>query len=155
MTEKNISEKLGESISNLIKKTNTFEKAEAILKGISLFMFFTGAVTLFNSYKLHKMDEKINKILKTNETIHLLARKNTMCQKAIELQKTSSINYEINKNEIIDNEYNEYNEYNKDNEYKEYNKDYEDNELLNECYDIIPCNNSKKVSGLNKLFGWK
>ena len=41
MTEKNITEKLGESISNLIKKTNTFEKVESILKGISVFMFLT------------------------------------------------------------------------------------------------------------------
>ena len=134
MTEKNITEKLGESISNLIKKTNTFEKVESILKGISLFMFLTGAVTLFNSYKLHKMDEKINKILKTNQTIHLIIQKNNMCQKAVELQKTSNIIYELDNDDIIDND---------------------DNELLNECYDIIPCNNSKKVSGLNKLFGWK
>jgi len=149
MTEKNMSEKLGESISNLIKKTNTFEKVEKILNRVSLFTFIIGAVTLFNSYKLYKMDKKINKILKTNETIHLLIQKNNMCQTAIELQKTSSINYELDKNEIIDNEENE------DYEDYEYNKDYEDNELLNECYDIIPCNNSKKVSGLNKLFGWK
>jgi hypothetical protein len=27
-------------------------------------------------------------------------------------------------------------------------------ELLNECYDSLPCNNSKKTSGLNRLFGW-
>jgi hypothetical protein len=33
--------------------------------------------------------------------------------------------------------------------------DMEDQELLNECYDNFPCNNSKKASGLNKLFGWK
>jgi hypothetical protein len=30
----------------------------------------------------------------------------------------------------------------------------EDEELLNECYDNFPCNNSKKVSGLNRLFAW-
>lgn len=33
-------------------------------------------------------------------------------------------------------------------------KDLEDQELLNECYDDFPCNNSKKASGLNRLFGW-
>ena len=33
-------------------------------------------------------------------------------------------------------------------------KDIEDEELLNECYDNFPCNNSKKASGLNRLFGW-
>jgi hypothetical protein len=30
----------------------------------------------------------------------------------------------------------------------------EDIELLNECYDSFPCNNSKKISSLNKLFNW-
>jgi hypothetical protein len=30
----------------------------------------------------------------------------------------------------------------------------EDYELLNECYDSFPCNNSKKVSSANKLFNW-
>jgi len=34
-------------------------------------------------------------------------------------------------------------------------KEVEDQELLNECYDTLPCNNSKKASGLNRLFGWK
>jgi hypothetical protein len=84
MAEKNISEKLAESIKNLIKKTNTFEKIETLLNGVSLFMFITGVVTLYNSYKLHKIteyanpsknkiDDKINakldKIIETNEKI--------------------------------------------------------------------------------------
>ena len=84
MAEKNMSEKLAESISKLIKKTNTFEKIETLLNGVSLFIFITGAVTLYNSYKLHKiteyanisknkMDDKINskldKIIETNEKI--------------------------------------------------------------------------------------
>jgi hypothetical protein len=29
-----------------------------------------------------------------------------------------------------------------------------DQEMLNECYDNLPCNNSKKITGLNKLFNW-
>ena len=37
----------------------------------------------------------------------------------------------------------------------ENNKIYDDDEILNECYDNIPCNNAKKASGLNRLFGWK
>jgi hypothetical protein len=35
------------------------------------------------------------------------------------------------------------------------NKIYDDDEILNECYDNIPCNNSKKASWLNRIFGWK
>ncbi len=30
----------------------------------------------------------------------------------------------------------------------------EDIELLNECYDSFPCNNSKKISSLNRIFNW-
>jgi hypothetical protein len=29
-----------------------------------------------------------------------------------------------------------------------------DDELLNECYDNIPCNNIKKATGLNSIFGF-
>ena len=81
-----------------------------------------------------------------------------MCQKAVELQKTSNIIYELDKNEIIDNDEIIDNNFIIDNDDIIDNVDIidnEDNELLNECYDNIPCNNSKKVSGLNKLFGWK
>jgi hypothetical protein len=152
MTEKNISEKLAESISKLIKKTNTFEKVETMLKGVSLFMFVTGVVTLYNSYKLHtiiesksanknKMEDKINakldKIIETNEKIILLIDKN------IQFQKSSSDNINCCKSvDII-----EINETD--------NQIYDDDEILNECYDNIPCNNTKKASGLNRLFGWK
>ena len=30
----------------------------------------------------------------------------------------------------------------------------EDIELLNECYDSFPCNNSKKIPSLNRIFNW-
>jgi hypothetical protein len=60
MAEKNMSEKLAESILKLIKKTNTFEKIETQLNYVSLFIFITGAVTLYNSYKLHKITEYSN-----------------------------------------------------------------------------------------------
>jgi len=160
MAEKNISEKLAESISKLIKKTNTFEKVETMLKGVSLFMFITGALTLYNSYKLHtiiesksakiiesksanknKMEDKINakldKIIETNEKIILLIDKN------IEFQKSSYDN--INCCKSIDKIEDTINE----------SQIYDDDEILSECYDNIPCNNSKKASGLNRLFGWK
>ena len=152
MAEKNISEKLAESIKNLIKKTNTFEKIETLLNGVSLFMFITGVVTLYNSYKLHKIteyanpsknkiDDKINakldKIIETNEKIiHLqMGLLNS-------LQNNEVLKPKISLTEQFETQTND-------------NKIYDDDEILNECYDNIPCNNSKKASGLNRIFGWK
>ena len=152
MSEKNISEKLAESITKLIKKTNTFEKIEKLLNGVSLFMFITGAVTLYNSYKLHKIteyanpsenkiDDKINakldKIIDTNEKIiHLqMGLLNS-------LQNNEALKHQISLTEQFETQTND-------------NKIYDDDEILNECYDNIPCNNSKKASGLNRIFGWK
>jgi hypothetical protein len=152
MSEKNISEKLVESITKLIKKTNTFEKIETLLNGVSLFMFITGAVTLYNSYKLHKITEyanpsknkiydkinaKLDKIIETNEkTIHLqMGLLNS-------LQNNEVLKPKISLTEQFETQTNN-------------NKIYDDDEILNECYDNIPCNNSKKASGLNRIFGWK
>jgi hypothetical protein len=155
MAEKNMSEKLAESISKLIKKTNTFEKIETLLNGVSLFMFITGAVSLYNSYKLHKiteyanisknkMDDKINskldKIIETNEKIiHLQMQLYTSFQNNEVLKTQVSLTEDIEniKTQTIVSPLEDY------------------YELVNECYDNIPCNNSKKASGLNRLFGWK
>jgi DNA-directed RNA polymerase sigma subunit (sigma70/sigma32) len=152
MSEKNMTEKLADSITKLIKKTNTFEKVETLLKGVSLFMFITGAVTLYNSYKLHKMtshlnlsknnmedriNTKLDKIIETNEKIISLIENN------IQLQKP---NYtDVSCCEVVDiiEDTTNVSEV-------EYYYDF-----LNECYDNIPCNNSKKATGLNRLFGWK
>jgi len=153
-----MSEKLTDSISKLIKKTSTFEKVETLLKGISLFMFITGAVTLYNSYKLHKMTTRLHlsknnmeyrinanfdKIIETNQKIILLIEHN------IKLQ--SPVFSSCNNDELVKKQISliEKNDNNSD------NKIYNDAEFLNECYDNIPCNNSKKVTGLNRLFEWK
>jgi hypothetical protein len=45
----------------------------------------------------------------------------------------------MNKNEENKNENNE----------EKSNKEYDDNELLNECYDTMPCNNINKITGNN------
>jgi hypothetical protein len=146
MSEKNMTEKLADSITKLIKKTHTFEKVETLLKGVSLFMFITGAVTLYNSYKLHKMTSHLN--LSKNK---MEDRINTKLDKIILLIKN---NIQQNNNDfltppipLIENIVPKI----------ENNKigDNDDDEILNECYDNIPCNNSKKASGLNRLFGWK
>ena len=154
MNEK-MNEKMADTISKLIAKTNTFKKVETILNGVSLFIFITGAVTLYNSYKLHKITEcsnisknkmndkinsKLDKIIETNEKIiHLQMQLYTSFQnnEVLKKQVSQTKNIENIKTQTIVSPLEDY------------------NELLNECYDNIPCNNSKKTSGLNRLFGWK
>lgn len=82
-----MSEKMADSISKLISKTNTFEKVESWLKGITLLMFIAGTASVYNSYKLYtlnksiqnkedKLNKKLDKIIETNEKIILLLEYN-------------------------------------------------------------------------------
>ena len=88
-----MNEKMADSISKLIAKTNTFEKVESWLKGITLLMFIAGTASVYNSYKLYtltksiqskedkinkkldKINKKLDKIIETNEKIILLHQK--------------------------------------------------------------------------------
>ena len=61
-----MSEKMADSISKLIAKTNTFEKVESWLKCITLLMFIAGTASVYNSYELYTLTKKHYKIKKTN-----------------------------------------------------------------------------------------
>jgi hypothetical protein len=172
MTDKNVSEKLSETLSNLIKKTNTFEKVDGMLKCVSIFMLITGVVTFFNYYKieklqnnLYKKDEelylhlfktimevkKINKkldtIIEINEDIGLLIENHMKEHKTLTPSLSYLSNNSLSTKSFIPFDYDNY-------DYNIENNDIDD-ELLNECYDNIPCNNSKKATGLNRIFEWK
>ena len=65
MSDQNISEKLVESITNIIKKTIIFEKTEriqGILIGLTLSTSVFGLFSIYNSYKCVQIEEKINKL---------------------------------------------------------------------------------------------
>ena len=62
MSDSNISEKVVESITNIIKKTIIFEKTENLkylLIGLTISSSIFGAFTMYNSYQLNTMDEKV------------------------------------------------------------------------------------------------
>jgi oligoendopeptidase F len=92
----------------------------------------------------NKMEDRINtkldKIIETNEKIISLIENNTQLQSALSTEVNCLEDLKINN--IIE-----------DSQNVSPLEDYY--ELLNECYDNIPCNNSKKASGLNRIFGWK
>ena len=122
-----MNEKMADSISKLIAKTNTFEKVESWLKGITLLMFIAGTASVYNSYKLYtltksiqskedkininldKINKKLDKIIETNEKIILLMENKKHLNKNIEEDDNTEIdikehdNMENNNNEIDTN----------------------------------------------------
>jgi hypothetical protein len=150
---------LVEAFSKAMKKANIFEKAIEIKRMLSGFIVLTTimgttiiinqlykrqSITSFES-RIDILDKKIEKLVENNATLYeIIMQNNKLSNKFIEnqlLHICNSNNIEIEREDI-----------------KTMNKhadvDNDDNDLLNECYDIMPCNNSKKVTGLNKIFNW-
>ena len=148
-----------EAFTSAIKKANIFEKAIEIKRMLSGFIIITtimGSTIIINQiYKmqsitifekrLSNVEKKIEKLVETNTKLYeIILQNNKLSNKFIENQllhicKSNNIEIEredtktMNINEDVVND---------------------DNDLLNECYDIMPCNNSKKVTGLNRIFNW-
>jgi hypothetical protein len=175
MNENNFHDKISEILYNVIKKTNIFEKINEVKKITIGFIFFTSITSttlLIKSYydsyknniicnelknkniffqkKIYELVYKFDKIIeKNNEIIKLLNNNdNIFLKDYLNTEKTLNIKSNLsNVDIVIDCTLNEQNEHNENN-----NEDYE---LLNECYDNIPCNNLKKTSGINRIFGFK
>jgi galactitol-specific phosphotransferase system IIB component len=155
-------DKVSEAFSNAIKKANIFEKyleIKRMCSGLIIFTTITGLTLLFYQsyntcaiesienksycikYDIFILNKKIDKLIETNEKLYeIIIQNNKLSNKFIENQllhicKANNIEIEnFENNLIVENK--------------------EDDELLNECYDVIPCNNSKKVTGINNLFNW-
>jgi hypothetical protein len=137
MSDSNLVDKLSEAVAKAIKKANIFEKATEIKSMLSGFIILTtimGTTIIINQVYKRKsitfLEEKIEKLVETNTKLYeIIQENNKLYNKFIENQLLHTNNTEIE-------------------------KESEDNELLDECYDVLPCNNSKKVTGLNKIFNW-
>ena len=126
-----MNQKMADSISKLIAKTNTFEKVESWLKGITLFMFIAGTASVYNSYKLYtltksiqskedkinknldkinikldKINIKLDKIIEVNEKIILLHQSKRNSE--IDINENKNENENENKNENVIDEYYEF-----------------------------------------------
>jgi hypothetical protein len=98
-----MNEKMADSISKLIAKTNTFEKVESWLKGITLFMFIAGTASVYNSYKLYTLTKSIqskeDKINKNLDKINIkLDKINIKLDKIIEVNENNNTEIDINEN---------------------------------------------------------
>jgi len=148
MTETNLEDKITETITLVIKKANIFEKISELkflTRGMVLFSTVTTTFFILNGIYNNYITNIILQEVK-NKTADI---ENIMENKIEELNekldKLLHIN-NLNKNTSFTTNYVELLE--------NTNTNNSDDELLNECYDNIPCNNVKKVTGIKQLFNW-
>jgi len=148
MTETNLEDKITETITLVIKKANIFEKISELkflTRGMVLFSTVTTTFFILNGIYNNYITNIILQEVK-NKTADI---ENIMEKKIEELNekldKLLHIN-NLNKNTSFTTNYVELLE--------NTNTNNSDDELLNECYDNIPCNNVKKVTGIKQLFNW-
>ena len=64
MSDSNLSNKIVEEISNIMKKTIIFEKTERIKTIFIGFTIFTSILLVYNTYLNIKIENKIDKLIK-------------------------------------------------------------------------------------------
>jgi len=176
MSDLNVLTKLSEQLIDVIKKFNIFEKTVEIKKSAYGIFLFTTIMTvtvivngIYTDYKINVLtnevfdienkiiilDKKLDKVLENNKQVYkILEENNVLLKKCIENQFLYICNLNNTEVEKFNNELtNNIKEDKKEKGEKEEKKE-EYNELLDECYDIIPCNNSKKITGFNKFLNW-
>jgi hypothetical protein len=158
MSDTNLTDKFSESILAAIKKANIFEKTnelKGLFKSFVVITSLLGITTLvngiYNTYliKNNYKEQRKNKInLKKSVVDNIYEDLNYIyfCQKLILLESKIDTLYK----KLVHEDF----EKNKSENVIKCNEITEENELLNECYDNIPCNNSKKIIGLNKFLNW-
>ena len=99
MNDSNISEKLVESVTNIMKKTILFEKTEriqGIFIGLTICTSIFGLFTMYNTYKSNIIENKLN-------TIESLVKKNSHLPKVYYKILLDCQNKVNNMNEIQNN----------------------------------------------------
>ena len=180
MSEINLSDKIAESITTVIKKTKTYEKTlfiGNIMIGVGIFCIINTVFSSFNYLSLnHIISNKYNFFYHIKKELNFIHNKLNTLNKILDKIVENNAILEIPSNKMhISTSMSDFDEYlrnnidNKDNILKEYdnilennilennileNNILEDDELLNECYDVLPCNNTKKVIGMKNIFSW-
>lgn len=167
MSEQNISEKISDAITSIIKKTNIFEKLNNIkgLIQISTGVFiFTTTITIINNYYYIKYLER-----KNDEHVELIKHTHFKLYKELQtkIDTLLEINIKIqNENNILLQKYDKkyISTLTSVSDFEKYVNtimlknndicDNVDNELLDDCYDILPCDNIKKTT-LAGFLSWK
>jgi hypothetical protein len=158
MTESNLQDKIAETITLVIKKANIFEKiSELKILTRGMVLFSTVTTTFFILNGLHNnyitnitLQEVKNKTADIENIIeNKLEELNKKMDILLHINSVTNL-HNLNKNTSFTTNYVELLENTNTNT----NTNNSDDELLNECYDNIPCNNIKKATGIKKLFNW-
>lgn len=172
---------LTDAFTNVIKKNKFFEKLDKIQFYVGSFVLFSSIIGITSLFIHHSniniiyenrqiINKNKNEIMKNMEVKHseILSVMNNMLynyenklvallenqQKSLDEIKNSplvnigrkeNISRNVSISSLTDSLINNNNEH-------ENEVHVEDNELINECYDIIPLNNNKKITGINWLF---
>ena len=176
MTDQNISEKISNVITKIIKRP--LDNLNMFIKISTGLFIITTTVTVMNYYYIKNLDSK------NDEQIELINDNNVQLAKIIDqnyfttynvykeiqtkLDTLLEISIEIQKqnNELLqryEKKYisaltsmSDFEKYSRPEVFHHNNNDDEelDNELLHECYDVLPCNNIKKATA-SGFFKWK
>jgi len=130
-----LSEKIVDAIKFNINNSNPFMKTNFLIKRASIFIFITFGFTLVNYFTLKniiknqtELSENIKKIQTTmiSNTYKRVINRDIHKNKVTRSTSTSNLLREdISKPTILDKNDSEY-------------------EILDDCYDVLPCNNLKK-----------
>ena len=156
MSEENISDKISNAITTVIKKTNIFEKLNNIqhLIKISTGVFIvTSTITIFNHFYIKHFETKNDKQVELIKHTHfklyqeLQTKIDTILEINIKIQNQNNILLQNNDKKYISTmtSMSDFEKYSNQSIFKNNDSDDDiDNELLHECYDILPCNNITK-----------
>jgi hypothetical protein len=130
-----LSEKMVDAIKLSLTNSNPFMKTNILIKRASIFIFITFGFTLVNYFTLKNIIKKqteLSDAIKKLETTIILKTSKGFINRDIHKNKvtrsTSTSNLlreDISKPTILDKNDSEY-------------------EILDDCYDVLPCNNLKK-----------
>jgi hypothetical protein len=173
MSDQNISEKISNVITNIIKRP--LDKLNVFIKISTGLFMITTTVTVMNYYYIKNLDNK------NDEQINLLNDNNVQLAKIIDqnyfitynvykeiqtkLDRLLEISIESQKqNNTLLQRYekthistltsmSDFEKYSRPEIFHCNDNEENDNELLHECYDMLPCNNIKKATSHG--FFWK
>ena len=173
MTDQNISEKISNVITNIIKRP--LDKLNVFIKMSTGLFIITTTVTVMNYYYIKNLDNKndeqielikinnndLSKIIDPNYfTNHntykeIQTKLDTLLEISIEIQKQNNTLLEKYEKKYISTltSMSDFEKYSRPEIFHCNDNEENDNELLHECYDMLPCNNIKKATSSG--FFWK
>jgi len=144
-----------EAFLHVLKKTKVFEKLDKIQFYLGSFVIFTTVVCMTSVAIQYSNTTAIyeNKQIINNNKREIIAKINNLENKIMKIIEIQDHKYKHEQDDTSTNKNQKKEDTNKPDD-KDECEENDDDELINECYDSIPLNNNKKVTGMaiNKWF---